>query len=421
MPGMTATALASRDDMLAGIVSQPSTPATTNAPNPAEAQAMANSDAPVPPVSLLVPSDTAPAGTPPDMPATSLSPQPMVTPETNAPMIAEPMPAAVSQASGSTAPATAQDIRSHPPSGTAGADNGVRRSAQQSVVASSASATRTIPNTLADTLQRMTSMGAGDIAVSRDASPAASPEPRTVETDRTPSDVPDSIPLPGIPEAQIPIGVDPAGAGLSSPIAGPGSPIPQRPAREAASSPASERTASPSADPQMVAASAIQVQAAPASGAAPLRSPQAASAPTHSVAEQIAPAMVSMAQSHATNGRLSISVAPDALGQVHITVERATDGTTSIHVAAEQLATLDLLRHDQDNLNRALDQAGVGSQGHTLSFSWDGSGGGMSGWGNPGRQPGDHLPADPATPYADETTPTASVAAAARGGIDVTA
>jgi hypothetical protein len=129
-----------------------------------------------------------------------------------------------------------------------------------------------------------------------------------------------------------------------------------------------------------------------------------------------------MVRGQNTDGRLSISITPDQLGQVHITIERATDGTTAIHVAAEQLATLDLLRQDQGSLNQALDQAGVGQGGHTLSFSWDGSGGGgMPGWGTPGEQAADSQAAGIPNPYSEETVSAPSAAAAARGGIDVTA
>jgi len=179
-----------------------------------------------------------------------------------------------------------------------------------------------------------------------------------------------------------------------------------------------------SVDPQSVDAGGVAIQAADVptaqtTGAGAARPLAANGGLPPSVASQVAPALVSMAQVGA-GGRLSISITPDQLGQVHITVERATDGTTSIHVAAEQLGTLNILRHDQADLTRALDQAGVGQEGHSLSFSWDGGGGGMQGWNTPSDQHGEYQPAQVSKSYAVEPTAVPS-AAATRGGIDLTA
>jgi flagellar hook-length control protein FliK len=144
-----------------------------------------------------------------------------------------------------------------------------------------------------------------------------------------------------------------------------------------------------------------------------------------SVTSQVAPALVSMVQPGGAGGRLSVSITPEQLGQVHITVERAADGTTSIHVAAEQLGTLNILRHDQADLTRALDQAGVGHDGHNLSFSWDGGGGGgggTQGWDTPNQQHGEYQPVSIPKSYATDLTGIPSTAAAAaRGGVDLTA
>jgi hypothetical protein len=177
-------------------------------------------------------------------------------------------------------------------------------------------------------------------------------------------------------------------------------------------------------DPQSVdaglgAVQAIDLSPAQTMGAGAARPLAASGGLPPSVSSQVAPALVSMAQAGA-GGRLSISITPDQLGQVHITVERATDGTTAIHVAAEQLGTLNILRHDQADLTRALDQAGVGQQGHSLSFSWDGGGGGMQGWNTPGEQRGLYQPAVVSKSYAVEPSAVPS-AAVARGGIDLTA
>ena len=152
--------------------------------------------------------------------------------------------------------------------------------------------------------------------------------------------------------------------------------------------------------------------------------PAADSIAAPSVADQVSSSMVAMARNYGADGRISISITPDQLGQVHIVVERATDGTTTIHLAAEQLATLDLLRQDQGSLNQALDQAGIGTGGHTLSFSWEGGAGGgsRSGWYVPDDTAAENKSTSLAGVYAvDPASNRLAMAATARGGVDVTA
>jgi hypothetical protein len=219
----------------------------------------------------------------------------------------------------------------------------------------------------------------------------------------------------------IPFAVDVTDAGI------PGNP--HRTERAATPAQAQDTGENASVDSQSIDAGGGAIQGgdlptAQTMGAGAARPLAANGGPPPSVASQVAPALVSMAQAGA-GGRLSISITPDQLGQVHITVERATDGTTAIHVAAEQLGTLNILRHDQADLTRALDQAGVGQGGHSLSFSWDGGGGGMQGWNTPGEQRSEYQPALVSKSYAMEPTAARSAAAssavAARGGIDLTA
>jgi len=171
---------------------------------------------------------------------------------------------------------------------------------------------------------------------------------------------------------------------------------------------------------QAALAQAADLQAAPPQQAAHPAAPSAP-APAPSVANQILPGVVSMAQSHGPGGRLSVSMTPDELGHVSITVDRAADGTTSIHVAAERLTTLDLLRKDQGDLVRSLDQAGIAANDHSLSFSWDGGSGGMPGWGGRDAHAGDRRPGNVARSYVEEPTPLDTVAATSRGGVDITA
>ncbi len=142
-------------------------------------------------------------------------------------------------------------------------------------------------------------------------------------------------------------------------------------------------------------------------------------------AEQMVEAVSAMAQSRSLKGRMSVSVAPAELGRINITVEREANGMTVIHVQAERLATLDMLRTDQADLVRALDQSGHDRNGHSLSFSWDGDGG-ASGWNHPtwGSQSGQssgYFNPDSGQIASPEALPSLAFQAAARGGVDVTA
>ena len=172
-----------------------------------------------------------------------------------------------------------------------------------------------------------------------------------------------------------------------------------------------------------IAVAQTDMRMAPVSTATSPLSHPADEAPVRSVADQITPSIVAMVRDHGAARQLSISITPDQLGQVSITVGRAADGTTSIHVAAEQLATLDLLRKDQSVLMQALDQSGTGQSSHTLTFSWNGGDGGMPDWGNRGWSgPRDPPPlASAVGSYAEEPTNPPNYTATGRGGIDVIA
>lgn len=92
-----------------------------------------------------------------------------------------------------------------------------------------------------------------------------------------------------------------------------------------------------------------------------------------SVAEQVAPALAAMIQGRTINRALSVSITPDNLGSVSITVNRAADGTSVIQLGAERLSTLEMLHGSQAELGQYLDQAGVGHGSHSLSFTWNGA------------------------------------------------
>ncbi len=143
------------------------------------------------------------------------------------------------------------------------------------------------------------------------------------------------------------------------------------------------------------------------------------------VTDQVVAAVEAMSHRSSSTGRVSVSITPDELGRIGITVERQANGTTTIHVQAERLATLDLLRTDQAALVRALDQSGHGRDDHALSFSWDNGGGhpgqGGARWGMQDEQHGGPSGVETGRgSYPDARLSLAS-SAAARGGVDVTA
>lgn len=153
--------------------------------------------------------------------------------------------------------------------------------------------------------------------------------------------------------------------------------------------------------------------------------PPASSAPAlpASVLDQVTPAVLSAAQTGDAGHRVSVSITPDQLGTVTVTVDRNADGTMSIQVSANQLATLDMLRRDQGELARALDQAGTGQGSPSLSFSFDG--GSSGGWSMPGQDQGARPPVHFPSAYADEPAQATVWPGASRrtadGSIDVTA
>jgi hypothetical protein len=122
--------------------------------------------------------------------------------------------------------------------------------------------------------------------------------------------------------------------------------------------------------------------------------------------------------------RVSVSLNPDQLGTVTVTVDRNADGTMHIQVSAEQAATLDMLRRDQAELARILDQAGTGQGSPSLSFSLD-SGSGGGGWSMPGQDQHAHSTIQFPAAYADEPGQAIAWPGASRrtatGSIDVTA
>ncbi len=169
--------------------------------------------------------------------------------------------------------------------------------------------------------------------------------------------------------------------------------------------------------PAAVAGAGAPPPVSPAPVAAPAVEP-ARPAP----AAQLAPVLVQLAH-RPGGGTMTLRLDPVGLGHVEIRVERAADGTASVHVAVERPDTLRLLVADAPDLHRALDQAGVPADGRSLSLSLDSSPNGTAG-GGPGGDGsgGGGAPRHGRPAGGGEAAPaTADPGRWLRAGIDITA
>lgn len=95
---------------------------------------------------------------------------------------------------------------------------------------------------------------------------------------------------------------------------------------------------------------------------------------------QLAPVLITLALSPQDGpARLTLSLEPEELGRIEVAVERVAEGRLAITVLAERAETLHLLQRDSALLDRALAQAGVGSEGRSLAFAFGDPGGGAPG------------------------------------------
>lgn len=175
------------------------------------------------------------------------------------------------------------------------------------------------------------------------------------------------------------------------------SPLPQAPL---SSGQVGDAAAVPGGAPQAASAITPQLQAAGADPAAvgmpqgtspaPAADNSARPVPSHttpapyaSPAHQIAPVAVALSLGTGGDGpsKLSISLDPIELGRVEVIVEKAAD-VASVHIVAERPETLSMLQRDARDLDRALQQAGVGGQDRSMTFSLasDNSGAGRGGF-----------------------------------------
>jgi flagellar hook-length control protein FliK len=138
-------------------------------------------------------------------------------------------------------------------------------------------------------------------------------------------------------------------------------------------------TAAPQALSPSPATAVTAISATPATSPATapvatpvLRTPTTpAPAPASTPAAQIAPALISVAQSASGTQRLTIRLDPPELGTVQIRLERPADAPTQVEINVQRPETMTLLMRDQPHLQHALDQAGVPAEGRTLNFQLD--------------------------------------------------
>jgi flagellar hook-length control protein FliK len=132
-----------------------------------------------------------------------------------------------------------------------------------------------------------------------------------------------------------------------------------------------------------VEASAVAAQPAVTSGASPEQvapaGTQAAVPATTSVAaaphahaaspaEQVAPALLTLAKTADGGQQMTVRLQPADLGMVQVRIAQAASGTTQVEITAENPSTLAALQRDQPQLHRTLDEAGIPSAGRTVTF-----------------------------------------------------
>jgi flagellar hook-length control protein FliK len=107
--------------------------------------------------------------------------------------------------------------------------------------------------------------------------------------------------------------------------------------------------------------------------------PPASSA--HQVSVQISQSIAQAGAGGALVHRILVRLDPPELGKVEVHLFQPPDSGASVQISVERPATLALLHHDEAALHRALDQAGIPSEGRQVVLQL---GGGDAGAGNGG-------------------------------------
>ena len=108
--------------------------------------------------------------------------------------------------------------------------------------------------------------------------------------------------------------------------------------------------------------------AAPALSAVAVASTTTTATHAASPAAQITPPLVQFAHTADSGQRLTIRLEPPELGQVEVRIDRPHESPARVEITVEKTETLTLLLRDQPQLQRALDQAGIPSEGRSVTF-----------------------------------------------------
>ena len=190
----------------------------------------------------------------------------------------------------------------------------------------------------------------------------------------------DLVPMQGAAEPSL------ARAALATPATEPAGPSQAARATMPPSSVGGRVRAEPLADTNVAPSGPVSTVTAPDVGSALATGAVAISAPavhTHVTAQasalpqgsmpaaiypQVAPALVSLAGGSAGAQRLTVRLDPVELGLVEIRIERTQNAPPEVSISADRPETLLLLQRDHHQLQKALDQAGIPSEGRLVTF-----------------------------------------------------
>jgi flagellar hook-length control protein FliK len=131
-----------------------------------------------------------------------------------------------------------------------------------------------------------------------------------------------------------------------------------------------ETTAVASTEPPAQPASPVVMESPPSvsqSSAASAPATSHSSTPA-SPASQVAPVLVSLAHTPDGATQLTVRLDPPELGRVEVRIDRPADAPARVEITVEKAETLTLLLRDQQQLQHALDRAGVPVDGRSVTF-----------------------------------------------------
>jgi len=299
-------------------------PATPTAPETAAASQQPTTETPTASASPATPQAT-PVASSPQLPVGS-GPLPIQLPAASAPSTAE------------AAPVASHDAATGKKSGTRAAPRQAPTDQQPvtPTIAASPPVTAAVADGAPDTAKAVVSQAdATTPAASSSVKPATGAAKHVADADaddslpRSPLPTQGATPTKPAPPAN-PSTAEPATAVL---------PTPTEPIQQAATAPATTPAAS---------------------ATAPIRA--------DSPAAQLAPALMQIG--HASDGaqRLTVRLDPPELGHVQVRIDRPSEAPARVEITVEKSETLMLLLRDQPQLQRALDQAGVPSEGRSVTF-----------------------------------------------------